>query len=149
MDAPSGSRKIQFFSDGHEVSQMPELHGDTIADNYQYRIFNILEYRQSPAESVSTGLPASVSPSTVCWDVERRFMQTLTFLWFELKAAKRHVKEAVAEGQELGKADFSLLKKASDLEVVEQHPPPQRHLSSSRITKKDAGLGSGPCLQGH
>jgi hypothetical protein len=76
-------------------------------------------------------------------------MQTLTFLWFELKAAKRHVKEAVAECQELGKADFSLLKKASDFEVIEQHPPPRRHLSSGRITKKDAGLGGGPCLQGH
>jgi hypothetical protein len=33
-------------------------------------------------------------------------MQTLTFLWYELKAAKRHVKEAVAECQELGKADL-------------------------------------------
>ena len=75
-------------------------------------------------------------------------MQTLTFLWFELKAVKRHVKEAVAECQEVGKVDFSLLKKASDSEVIEQHPP-RRHLSSGRITKKDAGLGGGPCLQGH
>ena len=75
-------------------------------------------------------------------------MQTLTFLWFELKAAKRHVKEAVAECQELGKADFSLLKKASGSEVIEQ-PPPPRHLSSCQTTKKDAGLGSGPCLQGY
>jgi hypothetical protein len=76
-------------------------------------------------------------------------MQTLTFLWFELKAAKRHVKEAVAECQELGKADFSLLSRPSDSEVVEQQPPPRRHRSSGRIAKKDAGLGGGPCLQGH
>jgi hypothetical protein len=76
-------------------------------------------------------------------------MQTLTFLWFELKAAKRHVKEAVAECEELGKADFSLLKKALDAEVIEQRPLPRRPLPSGRIIKKDAGLGGGPCLQGH
>ena len=76
-------------------------------------------------------------------------MQTLTFLWFELKAARRHVKEAVAECEELGKADFSLLKKALDSELIEQRPPPRNHLSSGRIIKKDAGLGGGPCLQGH
>jgi hypothetical protein len=52
----------------------------------------------------------------------RRFMQTLTFLWFELKAARRHVKEAVAECEELGKADFSLLKKALHSELIEQRP---------------------------
>ena len=76
-------------------------------------------------------------------------MQTLTFLWFELKAAKRHVKEAVAECQELGKADFSLLNRPSDSEVIDERPQPRRHVSLSPITKKDAGLGSGPCLQGH
>jgi len=75
-------------------------------------------------------------------------MQTLTFLWFELKAAKRHVKEAVAECEGLGKADFSLLKKALDSETIEQRPP-RPHLSSARTIKKDAGLGGGPCLQGH
>jgi hypothetical protein len=78
----------------------------------------------------------------------RRFMQTLTFLWFELKAARRHVKEAVAECEELGKADFSLLKKALDSELIEQRPAPRNHLSSSRMIEKDAGLGGGPCLQG-
>jgi hypothetical protein len=52
MDAPSGSPKIQFLSHRNEVSQMPELHDGTIADNYQYRIFNILEYRQSPEEDL-------------------------------------------------------------------------------------------------
>ncbi|HEX6564865.1 MAG TPA: hypothetical protein VF020_11305 [Chthoniobacterales bacterium] len=75
-------------------------------------------------------------------------MQTLTFLWFELKAAKRHVKEAVAECEELGKADFSLLKKALDSEVIEQRPPPRPHLSGGLI-KEDTGLGGGPCWQGH
>ena len=54
MDAPSGSPEIQFLSHRNEVSQMPELHERTIADNYQYRIFNILEYRQSPEENLGT-----------------------------------------------------------------------------------------------
>jgi hypothetical protein len=76
-------------------------------------------------------------------------MQTLTFLWFELKAAKRHVKEEVSECEELGKADFSLLNRPSDSDVIDERPQPRRHLSSSRITKKDADPGSRPCLQGH
>jgi hypothetical protein len=76
-------------------------------------------------------------------------MQTLAFLWFELKAAKRHVKEEVAECQELGKADFSLLNRASDTEVIDERPQRQRHLSLRRIAKKESGLGSGPCLQQH
>jgi hypothetical protein len=76
-------------------------------------------------------------------------MQTLTFLWFELKAAKRHVKEAVAECEELGKVDFSLLNLPSESEVIDKRPQPRRHLSPGRIVKKDAGLGSGPCFQGH
>jgi hypothetical protein len=75
-------------------------------------------------------------------------MQTLTFLWFELKAAKRHVKEAVLECEELGKVDFSLLNRPSDSEVIDERSQPRQHLSSGRITKKDALLGSGPCLQG-
>jgi len=33
-------------------------------------------------------------------------MQTLAFLCYELKAAKRHVKETFAESQEPGKADL-------------------------------------------
>jgi hypothetical protein len=33
-------------------------------------------------------------------------MQTLAFLWYELKAVKHHVKEAFAEPQEPGKADL-------------------------------------------
>jgi hypothetical protein len=36
----------------------------------------------------------------------RGFMQTLAFLCYELKAAKRHVKEAFAESQEPRKADL-------------------------------------------
>jgi hypothetical protein len=76
-------------------------------------------------------------------------MQTLTFLWFELKAAKRHVREAVSECQELGKADFSLLSRPSDSQVVDEQPPPRQHLSMGRIAKRDAGLENGPCLQGH
>jgi hypothetical protein len=77
-------------------------------------------------------------------------MQTLTFLWFELKAAKRHVKEAVLEGEQLGKVDFSLLHRPSDPEEIVGRPQTRRQLSSRRIIKKDAGLGSsGPCLQGH
>jgi hypothetical protein len=47
-------------------------------------------------------------------------MQTLAFLWYELKAAKRHVKEAVAEPQECGKADFSILNSASDSDVSDE-----------------------------
>ena len=49
-------------------------------------------------------------------------MQTLAFLWYELKAAKRHVKEAVAECQEIGKADFSLLNRPSDSDVIDAGP---------------------------
>jgi hypothetical protein len=70
-------------------------------------------------------------------------MQTLAFLWFELKAAKRHVKEAVAECQEIGKADFSLLNRPSDSDVIDELP----HLPLRRIAKKEPGVGSGPCLQ--
>jgi hypothetical protein len=76
-------------------------------------------------------------------------MQTLTFLWFELKAAKRHVKEAVAECQEIGKVDFSLLTCPSDSDVIDERPQRQRQLPLTRIAKKRAGLGSGPCLQQH
>jgi hypothetical protein len=76
-------------------------------------------------------------------------MQTLTFLWFELKAAKRHVKEAVAECQEVGKVDFSLLTRPSDSDVIDERPQRQRQLPLPRIAKKRAGLGSGPCLQQH
>ena len=68
---------------------------------------------------------------------------------FRLKAAKRHVKEAVLENEELGKVDFSLLDRPSDSEVVDERSQPRQHLSSGRTTKKDAALGSGPCLQGH
>jgi hypothetical protein len=74
-------------------------------------------------------------------------MQTLAFLWYELKAAKRHVKEALAECQESGKTDFRLLNRPSNSEVIDEGPQPRWHLSSGRITKKDGGLGSGPCWQ--
>lgn len=76
-------------------------------------------------------------------------MQTLAFLWFELKAAKRHVKEAVAECQELSKADFSLLNRPSDSDVIDERLQRQRHLSLPRIAKKEPGVGSGPCWQQH
>lgn len=76
-------------------------------------------------------------------------MQTLTFLWFELKAAKRHVKEAVAECQEVGKVDFSLLTPPSDLDATDEGPKRQRHLSLRGIAKKEASGGCGPCLQQH
>ena len=33
-------------------------------------------------------------------------MQTLSFFWYELKAAKRHVDEALAESQEIGPTDL-------------------------------------------
>jgi hypothetical protein len=33
-------------------------------------------------------------------------MQTLAFLWYELKAAKCHVKDAFAESREPGKVDL-------------------------------------------
>jgi hypothetical protein len=56
MDAPSGSPKVQFLGHRNEVSQMPELHAAIIADNYQYRIFNILEYRQSLEEDLATAV---------------------------------------------------------------------------------------------
>jgi hypothetical protein len=85
----------------------------------------------------------------VYWDFGRSFMQTLAFLWFELKAAKRHVKEEVAECQEIGKADFSLLNRPSDSDVIDERPQRQRHPSFRRIAKKEPGLGSGPCLQQH
>jgi hypothetical protein len=74
-------------------------------------------------------------------------MQTLTFLWFELKAAKRHVKEAVAECQEVGKVDFSLLTRPSDSDTIAERPKRQRHLSLPGIAKKEDEVGSGPCLQ--
>jgi hypothetical protein len=74
-------------------------------------------------------------------------MQTLAFLWFELKAAKRHVKEAVAECQEIGKTDFSLLTRPSEPDVIDerQQRPPQ--LPLCRIAKKEPDVGRGPCLQ--
>ncbi|HYZ71451.1 MAG TPA: hypothetical protein VE641_00120 [Chthoniobacterales bacterium] len=76
-------------------------------------------------------------------------MQTLTFLWFELKAAKRHVKEAVAECQEVGKVDFSLLTRPADSDAIDERPKRQRHLSLPGIAKKEAAGECGPCLQGH
>ena len=76
-------------------------------------------------------------------------MQTLAFLWYELKAAKRHVKEAVAECQEIGKVDFSLLNRPSDSDVIDEGPQGRRHLSLRRIAKKAPGVGSGPCFQQH
>jgi hypothetical protein len=76
-------------------------------------------------------------------------MQTLAFLWYELKAAKYHVKESFAEPQQCGKADFSLLKKASNSEVNEERAPGRRHLSLRWTAKKEARAGGGPCLQGH
>ena len=71
-------------------------------------------------------------------------MQTLAFLWYELKAAKCHVKEVVAESQQCGKADFSFLKRPSDLHVIDESP---RLLSLRWIAKKEPGVGSGPFLQ--
>lgn len=47
-------------------------------------------------------------------------MQTLAFLWYELKAAKRHVKEAVAECQQCGKVDFSFLNRPPEASVVDE-----------------------------
>jgi hypothetical protein len=76
-------------------------------------------------------------------------MQTLAFLWYELKAAKRHVKEEVADLQPCGKVDFSLLKKASDSEVIAECAPRQRHLRLRWMVKKETGVGSGPfCKSG-
>jgi len=74
-------------------------------------------------------------------------MQTLAFLWYELKAARRHVKEAVAEPQRCRKVDFSLLTRASDSRVVDERARPRWHLSLRWIAKKDAGVRSGPFLQ--
>jgi hypothetical protein len=71
-------------------------------------------------------------------------MQTLAFLWFELKAAKRHVKEAVAESQPCGKVGFSLLKRPAESPGIDERPP---HLSLRWIAKKETGVGNGPFLQ--
>lgn len=72
-------------------------------------------------------------------------MQTLAFLWYELKAAKRHVKEEVVESQPCGKADFSFLTRPSDSHVIDERPQQRRHLSLRWIAKKE--VGSGPFLQ--
>jgi len=72
-------------------------------------------------------------------------MQTLAFLWYELKAAKRHVKEEVAESQNCGKADFSFLTRPSDSHVIDESQKQRRHLSLRWIAKKE--VGSGPFLQ--
>jgi len=71
-------------------------------------------------------------------------MQTLAFLWYELKAAKCHVKEVVAESQPCGKADFSLLTRPSDSHVIDERPQRPWHLSLRWIAKKETGVGSGP-----
>jgi hypothetical protein len=75
-------------------------------------------------------------------------MQTLAFLWYELKAAKCHVKEIAAESHPCGKADFSFLKRPSDSPVIDERPQHRRLLSLRWIAKKEPGVGSGPCLQG-
>lgn len=72
-------------------------------------------------------------------------MQTPAFLWYELKAAKRHVKEAVAESQPCGKADFSFLTRRSDSHAIDENQKQRRHLSLRWIAKKE--VGSGPFLQ--
>jgi hypothetical protein len=72
-------------------------------------------------------------------------MQTLAFLWYELKAAKRHVKEEVVESQPCGKADFSFLTRPSDSHVIDESQKQRRHLSLRWIAKKE--VGSGPLLQ--
>jgi hypothetical protein len=75
-------------------------------------------------------------------------MQTLAFLWYELKAAKRHVKETVAESQPCAKADFSLLTRPSASQVIDERSQRRWHLSLRWIAKKE--VGSGPFLQeGH
>jgi len=74
-------------------------------------------------------------------------MQTLAFLWYELKAAKCHVKEVVAESQPCGKADFSFLNRPSDSQVIDEPPQRRRLLSLRWIAKKEPGVGSGPFLQ--
>lgn len=74
-------------------------------------------------------------------------MQTLAFLWYELKAAKRHVKEAVDESQPCGKVDFSLLNRPADSPVIEECPQLPGHLSLRWIAKKETGIGCGPFLQ--
>jgi hypothetical protein len=74
-------------------------------------------------------------------------MQTLAFLWYELKAAKRHVNEAVDESRRCGKVDFSFLNRPSDSHVIDERPQRPPHLSLRWIAKKEPGLGSGPFLQ--
>jgi hypothetical protein len=70
-------------------------------------------------------------------------MQTLAFLWYELKAAKRHVQEAVDESQQCGEADFSVLNRASDSQMIDERPKRRRHVSLRWIAKKEAGESLG------
>ena len=74
-------------------------------------------------------------------------MQTLAFLWYELKAAKSRVKEAVAESQQCGKTDFSLPNRPSESNVIDKRPQRPPHLSLRWIAKKEPGVGSRPFLQ--
>jgi hypothetical protein len=76
-------------------------------------------------------------------------MQTLAFLWFELKAAKRHVKESLGEAEQCGKTDFSLLNRPPDSDAIDESPQRRRHLSLRWTEKREARVGRGPCLQGH
>ena len=63
-------------------------------------------------------------------------MQTLAFLWYELKAAKRHVKEEVAEPQQFGKTDFSLLTRAPESQVTHEPVQSRWHLWLGWMVKK-------------
>ena len=75
-------------------------------------------------------------------------MQTLAFLWYELKAAKRNVKEAVAECQQCGKVDFSFLNRPAEASVIDEGTGPTAlHDRSLRLTAV-AAIESGIYFQG-
>ncbi len=104
-----------------------------------------MEYRGAREDNITKQRGSAIqvnSRNGLLAPLGRGFMQTLAFLWYELIAAKRHVKEAIGESQQCGKADLSFLDGASASPVIDKRAQRRWHLSLRWITRKEAAVAS-------
>jgi hypothetical protein len=73
----------------------------------------ILEYRQFPGQRLSVSDVERHAVGSVTGRCCLGVMQSLAFLWRELKTAKRQLNEALTDGQESGQENLAVQKEVS------------------------------------
>jgi hypothetical protein len=86
----------------------------------------ILEYRQFPGQRLSVSDVERQAGGSVTGRCCLGVMQSLAFLWRELKTAKRQLNEALTDGQESGQENLAVQKEVS--------PEPMKIATKEQVT---------------